>query len=371
MQKTFTILTALVLLGSIRCKQAYDPPVISSPTSYLVVEGFINNGPDSTYYTLSHTFALSDTATSTPELHAQVTVQGKDNSSYTLTEIGNGVYGAPLSGLNNAVQYRLHILTTTGKEYASDYVEMKVSPPIDSVSWTRSDQGVQIYDNTHDPQGNSRYYRWSYQETWQFNSTYFSTVAYTNGQFTTFNDTFYTCWQSQPSTSILLGSSAQLAQDRIQSAPLVMIPMGDWRLSVLYSIMVNQYVLTPDAYTWWQSLQRNTEQIGSIFGVQPSTTGGNIHNLADSTELVLGYVSGGTLAKQRIYITAAQVSPWDYNPECTLFSSPPDSVAYYLYAGFYLVAQIQVGSSVRYDMSFGSCVNCTILGVNHKPSFWP
>src|SRR5580692_2557948 len=96
------VLAAWAFIGSIGCKQAYDPPVISSPTKYLVVEGFINSGPDSTYYTLSHTVNLGDTATGTPELQAQVTVQGTDNSSYPLAEIGNGVYGAPLTGLNPA-----------------------------------------------------------------------------------------------------------------------------------------------------------------------------------------------------------------------------------------------------------------------------
>src|SRR5580692_6412580 len=111
----FAILTTWTFTGSPGCKQAYDPPVVSSPNTYLVVEGFINNGPDSTYYSLSHTFKLSDTATATPELQAQVTVQGKDNSSYPLAEMGNGVYGAPLTGLNPAMQYRLDIHTLAGK----------------------------------------------------------------------------------------------------------------------------------------------------------------------------------------------------------------------------------------------------------------
>jgi hypothetical protein len=360
-----------LLIGSLGCKQSYNPPVVSSPNTYLVVQGFINNGPDSTYFTLSHTYALSDTALPVPELHAQIAVQGKDNSSYMLTEIGNGIYGAPLAGLNSAVQYRLDIHTSGGKEYASDYVAMKVSPPIDSVSWTQNEAGVIIYDNTHDPSGNSRYYRWDYQETWEFNSAYFATAAFFNGSFVDVPDTFFTCWQSAPSTNIILATSSKLAQDQIQMAPLETIPRGDWRLSVLYSILVKQYVLTPDAYAWWQLLQKNTEQIGSIFGVEPSTTGGNIHNVADSTELVIGYVSGGTLAKQRIFISDAQVYPWGYRSDCTEFSTTPDSVAYFIGQGNYLINEFMVGQATRYNMSFGSCVNCTLIGTNHPPSFWP
>ena len=369
--RTFAALTAWAFTGSLGCRQAYDPPAVSSPNAYLVVEGFINSGPDSTYFTLSHTFNLSDTAVVSPELHAQVTVQGKDNSTYTLAEIGNGKYGAPLQGLNPAVQYRLDIRTIAGKEYASDFVAMKVSPPIDSVNWTQNNQGVQLYVNTHDPQGNSRYYRWNYQEVWEFHSAYFATSAYVNGQIVSFTpDTMYTCWQSDVSANILLGSSAKLAQDQIQFMPLVMIPTADQRISVLYSILVTQYVLTPDAYAWWQSMQKNTEQIGSIFSVEPSTTGGNIHNVSDSTELVVGYVSAGTIATQRIYISASQVAPWYYQNGCTEINKPLDSALMYL-AGGYDWIDVYYDPGLRVHLALKTCVDCTQTGSNHKPSFWP
>jgi Domain of unknown function (DUF4249) len=372
-QRAFVVLAAWAFIGSIGCKQSYDPPVVSSPNTYLVVEGFINNGPDSTYYTLTHTFKLGDTATTIPELQASVTVEGMDNSSYTLAEIGNGVYGAPLTGLNPAVQYRLHIHTTGGKEYASAYVTMKVSPPIDSINWVRNNQGVQLYANTHDPQGNSRYYHWDYQETWEFTAAYYAYLQYRNDSIVTLDpNNMYYCWGSDVSTSILLNSSVKLAQDQIQMDPLVMIPVGDERISYLYSIMVKQYVLTPDAYAWWQLLQKNTEQIGSIFGVEPSTTGGNIHNLADSTELVIGYVSAGSIVKQRIYISNSQVQPWVYQNGCTEFATTPDSALYYAQQGYAPIYSFISNAGPKVEMTISRfCVDCTETGTNHKPSFWP
>ena len=53
-----------------------QPPLLSTGNAYLVVEGFINNGPDSTVITLSHTYPLSDTAQATPEPGATVSVSG-------------------------------------------------------------------------------------------------------------------------------------------------------------------------------------------------------------------------------------------------------------------------------------------------------
>jgi hypothetical protein len=362
------IATWMVFVG---CKQSYAPPAVSSPNTYLVVEGFINHGPDSTYFSLTHTFNLSDTSRVTPELNARVTVDGNDNSSFTLGENGNGSYGGTLSGLNNSVLYRLHILTTGGKEYASDFVPLKPSPPIDSVSWTLQPAGVQIDVNTHDPQNATRYYRWDYQETWEIHSAFFAVLQYTNGVVSLLQpNTIYQCWQMDQSTQVFLGSSAQLAQDVIYQSPLVLVPRGSPQISVLYSIQVRQYALTADAYAWWQTLQKNTEQLGTLFGVQPTANMGNIHNVADSTEQVIGYVSGGTLQKQRIFITDQQVFPWNIKSDCLSMLIPPDSLDYW-YHNAHLLIDAQMTPGLMYDVAPSFCVDCTLTGSNQRPSFWP
>jgi hypothetical protein len=370
---------ALVLAAA--CKESYAPPLVSTNNSYLVVEGFINNGPDTTRINLSHTFKLDDSANVVPELQAVVTVEGKSGDSYALTESGGGLYIAPGLTLNAASTYRLHIRTSGGKEYASDYVELKTSPPIDSISYKDSDLGLQIYANTHDPQGTSRYYRWEYSETWEFTSVFYSLFKYQASDTSLVARTpnnIYTCWQSYTSSNIIIGSSAKLAQDVIYQFPLVSIAPNSWKISVEYSILLKQYVLTQDAYNFWQQLQKNSEQIGSIFSPQPSEAKGNIHNLADSTELVIGYISAGTMRQQRIYILPSQLPGWRleyYTDACEEFSIPDDkdSLAYYLGSGY--TAPIDFAPSPtgprRYWISPIICIDCTLTGTNVKPYFWP
>ena len=376
MKKLFIILfigtIGWTILGIPACKQAYTPPAITNPGTYLVIEGFINNGPDSTYFDLTHTFTLSDTAQTTPELNAKVSIQGTDNSSYPLGETGNGFYGAPISGLNPAIQYRLFIQTSAGKQYASSYVTLKASPAIDSVNWTLNSGGtVQLYVNTHDPQNNTRYYRWNYQETYEYQSAYLANLQWVNDSIEyLFPDTFYTCWRQDVSTSILLATSAQLGQDLIYEYPLVSYPATSINLSVEYSILVTQYPLTQDAFSWWQVMQKNTEQIGSIFGVQPTINTGNIRCLSDSNETVVGYVSGGTIAKQRIFIAHTQLYPWIYNPDCGERNVPQDSIGDYIKQGMMLVST--ASEPGLYTMSGAICVDCLLLGgTNVKPSFMP
>jgi hypothetical protein len=361
----------IFLAAAVSCKQQYDPPTVANPPVFLVVEGFINGGPDSTFFTLSHTYRLNDTSTTTPELGATVTVEGNDNSSYTLPQAGNnGVYAAALPALNPNTRYRLHIITSNNKQYASDYVSVVVNPPIDSVNFLQNNAGVNIYVNSHDPSGKAQYFRWEYQETWEFHAAYYATLLFQNNVLVDYYpNTMYTCWRSDNSSRIIIGNSTALSQDIIYEAPMVAIPRNDQQISIKYSILVKQYAITSDAFAWWSIMQNNTENIGSIFGVQPSTDQGNLHSLTDSTELVIGYVSAGNVTSKRLFITNDQVAPWRYTSDCDSITSHSDSLAYYAAQGYAPIGYVDA-LGTRVFLSFPKCVDCTLSGTNIQPPFW-
>jgi hypothetical protein len=361
----------IIFAAAFGCTQTYTPPAIANPATSLVVEGFIDSGPDSTYFDLTHTFPLDSTAIPTPipELGAAVTIQGTDNSSYPLGQVGNGLYGAQLPTLQPNTLFRIDVKTTSGKEYASDYVPLVSNPPIDSVNWVLNQSGLNIYANTHSTTSANPYFLFEYQETWKFYSAYFATLQYVNGSFQNYSpNTIDSCWRSDNSTRIILASSTQLVQNEIYEVPLVFIPVGTQQLSVKYSILVKQYALTKDAFSWWSIMQNNTENIGSIFGVLPTTNAGNIHCLTDTTEQVVGYVSAGNSQSQRIFITNAEVNPWVYIPPCTDVFASPDS-ALFLYSIGYLPVLFDFATG-KYEMAPGDCVNCTFSGTNNRPPFW-
>jgi hypothetical protein len=374
-----SVLVVMILSIGPACRETYILPVKSVDGRLLVVDGFINNGVDSTVISLTRSFGLEDSSVSAPELGARVDVQGKDNSSYSLVEIGGGKYGVGSLSLDNSLQYRLHIKTSSGREYLSDYLDLKVSPLIDSITWSRTESGVQIYANTHDPQNASHYYRWDYQQTWEFNSIFYSSYQY-NGDTVVPRpvNNFYTCWKTVDAPSIQLASTARLSRDAV-NYPLLLIPTNSYMITILYSILVRQYVLTPAAYQFWSDLKQNTELIGSIFSPEPFQARGNIHSVSDSTETVIGYISAGTSRQQRIFISPAQIPDWgfgSYEPDCKIrsISDEKDSLRLWL-AGFaYLpIAPTQANGAfnTRTDISFASCVDCTLTGTNIKPSFWP
>jgi hypothetical protein len=360
-----------ICVASAGCLQTYLPPPIASPASNLVVEGFIDNGGDSTIFSLSRTFPLSATPIVTPELKAKVVVEGSDGSNFPLSELGNGQYGAPLSGLNPAATYRLSITTTAGKQYASDYVPLVNDPPIDSINWVRNDRGVTVYANTHDPTGNTRYFRWNYTETYEFDSKYETYYNVSGPYWVPMDpDTLYTCWRTDNSANIILASSTQLSQALIYEAPIVNYPVNSQQLSVEYSILVRQYALTKTAYAWWQIMQNITENTGSIFGVQPTANPGNLHCLTDTAEQVIGYVSAGNSWSQRIFITNQQVAPWSYFDNGCIISVFPQPLPANAAEGYWYLYQQSVPTP-GFAYTQATCANCTLLGNNHPPSFWP
>jgi hypothetical protein len=164
-------LCIILMAVIISCKKPYNPPAISAPGSFLVVEGVINNGPDSTIFKLSHTVNLNSKISTNPVLGAVLTVESDQNSVYPLTEIGKGSYAIAGLSLDNARKYRLRIKTEQD-EYLSDFVPVVNAPPVDTVNFDVLGNGIQLNVSTHDLATNSRYYRWDYKETWIFHSFY-------------------------------------------------------------------------------------------------------------------------------------------------------------------------------------------------------
>jgi uncharacterized protein DUF4249 len=373
------------------CRKLYAPPAIATQNvvNYLVVEGMINT-QDSTIIRLSRTIALSSPASTRPELGATVNVVSDGGSGYVLTETSGGYYSAPNLGLNPTGKYGLKIVTTDGKAYQSDLVQARTSPPIDSVYYKVVSNGVKIYADTHDPSGNTRYYQWTYGDTYRFNSaydseTYLSKVPFDTVLFRSVAQRIFTCYRSDTSTSILINTSAKLAKDIISLNEILFIPSDAEQIEDRYSIFVRQYALTAEAFNYLQQLKKNTEQLGSIFDPQPSDLRGNITCTSDPKVPVIGYISAGSSASERIYIDIRNLPDWravtPYSAcmlDTALYCAGAgceNQVADEIYPGYVLPvlpvhAKDDPVGIIGYSVSSRECVDCTLRGTTTKPAFW-
>jgi hypothetical protein len=368
---------AMLLLGLGSCVDPYEPAVIRRDHQFLVVDGFINSsGP--TVFQLSRTRNLNDQTAPPPEADAVVFVEEEQGRRLQLTNKGAGTYAANHLPIDAGKQYRLFIQTADGKEYASAFVPVKVSPPIDSVSWKVERDGVQINVSTHDPQQQTRYYRWDYSETFEYTSALYSALEYVNGRVWTRSDNINRCWRTLPSTDINIGTSVRLSQDRIREAPLGFTRLPSVKFNYHYSILVRQYAQTQQAYQYWETLKKNTENIGSLFDPLPTQLTGNITCLTDTREPVLGFVSAGAVAEKRIFIRPQQLADhWTFVNEygsCLPDTIPVNDVSRY-FAGNTQIPLTEVlnpmGGLVGYTYSGISCVDCRLRGTNIKPDYWP
>lgn len=375
MKMNLKIILCCLLSLATSCRQQYPLPKETRNLNLLVVEGLLNSGPGGTIVRLSRTFNPTDLGSIVPELRAQVTVEGENNTTFALTGNTNGVYTHNQLNLTTNQKYRLRIKTSGGREYLSDFVPVQSSPVIDSIHWTRTADGIQIFVTTHDPQNKTWYYRWEYNETWEIHSDYFSNFRYVNDRVVPRLDPFsiYYCWRSDASNAVFLGSSAKLSQDVISALPLHKIRIGAEKISVRYSVLVKQYALTPEAYQFWEIMKKNTEQVGTLFDPQPSQLLSNIHSVNDPAEPVIGFVSAGSFNEKRIFINRSEVEPWRYITNCEERIIPLDSIKFFFQSDAWIPLQEWYnpgGFLGGYTSSVRTCVDCTTRGTPVKPSFW-
>ena len=384
MMKIVFYTTAIITMTTIySCQKPLDIKATDSNANVLVVEGFINTA-DSTKVNLSRTVVIGNKTTANPEGGANITIENATGTVATLTEKGKGYYVTPSQVLDNTKQYRIRIKTSNGKTYLSDLTDAKVTPPIDSIGYNITPDGLIVYANTHDATNKSRYYLYDYEETWEFR-TKFASRYKTNGMaIVPLLNSEYTdhCFGYQPSTNVVLTSTTALTQDVVYQTPITDIIRSSEKISIKYSILLTQIALTKDAYAFWDNLRKNTEKLGSIFDAQPSQIAGNINYIADASEPVMGYISAGTKQTKRIFINKRDLPsnfltqyPYDCVSDTALFvSKEGDQVKKKLIplgSGSYVLDAIVNGAIAGYTYTFSQpCVDCTIRGRKQQPNFW-
>ncbi len=367
----------LVILVMVSCIEPYTPPEIENNPNILVVDGFLDGTKRECLVSLTRTQSLGSTEAPNVEIGATVSLQEKDGNTFVLIDQLNGKYSITNLPVGVQKEYKINVKTKDGKEYTSDYVVLKSSPPIDSVTWEATDQGVQIHTTTHDPSNNARYYQWKFIETWQYTAAYYSNLIFQNGDVLQRDDDIYNCWQQESSTNILIGSTDKFTEDVIYKFPITLLPKETEKYQIRYSILVQQRVLSKEAYNYWSELQKNTENLGTLFDPQPSQILGNIYDVQNSSNPVLGYFTASYTSEKRIFLTYAELPKgYPFNrefPGCKLDTVLLADVPNFGRTGNLLTTTITIGGIIviGYGNSTVDCVDCRSKGgTNVPPDFW-
>lgn len=353
-----------------------DLPGLNEPQ--VVVDGDIIVG-GITKVALSLTKTLGGV---TEELPSGITVNVESES-------GNVVYGVLVDEVRNVFEvdtrnldmdgrYRLYIAIPGMGEYVSEFKRVMVSPSIDEITWSRSDDGtyINIEVTTHNMNTDKLYCKWNFYENWESNSVYTPFVEFNpllgRGRLGVRNLTIEEtlerkyCWSESTSAEICIANTEKLSKNIISKYVLRRIVPTDTRVSGLYSITVSQKALDKDAYIYWETLKRNTGGTGGIFSAQPTDLRGNIRCLTNPEEYVIGYINVSTRTEIRHFID------WEkqdfYNPGCSSFSLMNTDVwSTKYYEGYRLYA---VDENTEWWSSH-RCVDCRVYSNSTRPDFWP
>ena len=379
MNHTFQSKVYLLLFLLLNCVERFDMPG-SGHGGTLVVEAFISIGGEQMSIRLSRTVPL-DAINANPEEGAQVSISDQEGNTTWLIEGRKGVYDFP-ENVNFQIghSYQIQIRTKRGNQYVSDFVEMRSTPPIDSLTWVFEEKpiqdlkGLQVYLNTHDEANQTRYYRWEYSETWIYHTPYKARIFWEDDQIKPLTEDINTCWKTVHSTSIQLGNTMLLEKDIIYNYPLLYIDNHSDRLREKYSLNVRQYSLSEASYQYWKELNKFTEELGTLFDPIPYAPKGNIYNVEDADDVVIGYFDAAQIQEKRIFISILDI-PYIKLPNP--YTGCSDTIVSYqripgmIRDGYLLVKEFAPDPSyIVYIMTVPFCVDCTLVGTNEKPSYW-
>lgn len=396
LRKTHIILHLIVFgflsMLLVRCVEPFIPVLDDNELSELiVVEGQISDKPGSMGVSLSYTAPVYPDSRNVvneflPVTGAEVFIHDDRGNSFILIESGPGRY-EPEDKNAHGIQgdsYYLSIATREGKQLESSMVLMEETPEIDEVfyqeeSRTRFDQDIpykenwlNILVNTRASGENTKYFKWEFEETWEFEMPSYVNVYHGTGPFDpppTMESIEIDlekkyCWVSERSASILTKSTFDSPTNEIKDFVIQSIGPPDDRLNYRYSILVKQYVINRQLYEFFRNVREANEETGGIYAKTPLQIIGNME-CCDGSEPVLGYFMASPVKTKRIFISPSdhQVSLGTAYGNCGWTTSIPRSTPVYYY-GNYNSGETSVWSTNRY------CTDCRVRGTNVKPDYW-
>jgi len=370
------IILLIIITVLERCVDPFYPNIFDNQQS-LVIDGLITDQEGYHYIRISRS-APYNNPTNIPEQDCQVEVVDKAGNRIQFYESEPGLYEQWIEQeyLKIGNQYKLNIITTSGT-YESQYETLLPCPPIENIYYEiemkeTSDPrfpiyGIQFYTDLFASGEYAKNYRWELEETWEYRATYYiSLYIDVNKNFVNLgyaSDSLYYCWSTEPIPEIYTETLNHINKDSLSRIPLRFVSNETKRLKVKYSLLVKQYSLSDTAYQYWDQLKKQSQETGGLYEIQPAQIRGNIYNVKDNEEIVLGFFNVSALTEKRIFVSER----FDFFPlivECEpqdlLGGIPTNRLPVYL---------IMTDHGIKTAQNH--CFDCRVSGGTiEKPDFW-
>ena len=386
----------LLLIG---CVEPYEGEV-ADYEDVLVVNANLTNEVTRHEVRLTRSYRFEEDGPRA-ESNAQVQILGDDGSVYAFEEIEPGRYlSRDLFAAQPNIEYSLSIELENGKSYASDAIQLPSATTIENLYAERTtnddgEDGIGIFVDSFDPDAQSRYYHFEFEETYKIIAPFWSkydAVVISEGEDTSSLGVILrereeqVCYGKDSAKEILTQSTLGRTQDRLTRFNVRFIKNDNYIITHRYSILVKQYVQNPEAFAYYETLKGLSKSSENIFSEdQPGFLGGNIFATDGSGENVSGFFEVSTVDEKRIFFDYEDFYPGEEKPPyitACLFAAPTTSgrlgerelfnAIYEDRLRFYdynrnPTSAIGTGPFI---MVRPECGDCTVLGSNKVPDFW-
>ena len=372
----------MVLVGS--CIEPFHP-VIEETQEMLVINGVVTDQPGVHHVQVSRSTPFSDPLFN-PVPDCVIRVEDEHGDMKMYEEKAPGIYESLLDASFLAVgkSYRLIVDTPDGNEYQSAFDTLLACSPIDSLYYEVKQQGtsdpelnhngIQFFTDVTGTSNTSRNYRWLLEETWEYYSTHHAQYIWDgNILLEMMVDSLSRCYMTDTIKELYSASTRFLSVNKLLRHPLNYVSDRTPRLKRRYSLLVKQQSLTNEAFTYWDKMSDQSSETGGLYETQPSSAIGNIFNVNDPNEKVLGCFYATQQRSKRLTMKLVD-EDWffvrGFNYECTpdTIRSPREldnDYPYYMWS----LSLFLVGPP--YAVADRICFDCRLSGgVTEIPEYW-
>lgn len=306
----------------------------------VVIFGTLSDQPGKHLFRVTRTNPFERQVDSAPISGATLFIQDSKANKYPFVALDPGTYMLK-DTLFRAVageQYQLDVTLPDGGHYRSDVEVMPAPVPLDRVypgveADERSyDQVFQVFADVKIPANQDGVYlRWEVSRVWRRTSIDFGALF---GNYLMYPD-FPICYitlDPEPNTIRIFGTKRKdtfiLRQQEVARVEV------DDRFFERNAFEVVQYRISERAYEYWNDINLVGNPKGTIFDVPPATIRGNIYNVNNPKERILGYFEVASVSTahtaterdifrysindpcRRDYTNLAWRATFGFHPEC-------------------------------------------------------
>jgi hypothetical protein len=387
-RNTVKLTGILVLLGMIgmqdSCIEEYIPDIEAGESRKYVVSGQLTTEREEQVISVALASSIRHPGP-VPLNDCTVRIADENGNSFAGTEFEGGKYRIriPRGNLIAGLSYRLEITTPAGASLVSDFEELLDCPDIDSVYFTRESlptndpgvfiEGIQFYLDLDARGYENAYYKFDVEETWEYHSEY-PLEWYYDGEFLhhvePWDYSHSVCWKTRIIPDIFILNTAELQNNTYRRYLFHFVDNTTQRLVYLYSILVKQYAVSQQAYVYWDQLRMNNVEQESLYETQPLPVQGNLKNLTDPEQPVLGNIVVSSVKTKRIFVKDVPDLEINFQPDCAvsllrygLRDLTPDVYRYPVY--------LYIDRNGFFELT-PECIFCEMMGGSvTPPPYWP